>query len=60
MPSLFGRSRKGAEAFGRSWNTWVCAGEVVSTRGAAGRDLLAAHFGSEPTGVSTGHRTAWE
>ncbi|MEE2039870.1 DEAD/DEAH box helicase family protein [Nocardiopsis sp. CT-R113] len=60
VPSLFGRSRKGAEAFGRAWNTWVCAGSVVSTRSGPGREVLAAHFGGAPTGVSTGRRMAWE
>jgi superfamily II DNA or RNA helicase len=59
VPALLARNREGAAAFQRAWNRWVGGGEVVYTLGPVGREVLAAHYGTEPVEVSTGHRTAW-
>jgi hypothetical protein len=59
VPALLARNREGAVAFQRAWNRWVGGGEVVYTLSPVGREVLAAHYGTEPVEVSTGHRTAW-
>ncbi|MFC7744794.1 hypothetical protein ACFQXA_33525 [Nocardiopsis composta] len=59
VPGAFGRNREAVRAFTAAWNTWVSAGEAVYASSAAGREILAEHFGTDPTGAATARRMSW-
>ena len=59
VPELFG-NRAQRRAFTKAWNTWVSAGEPISTKTPEGTGMLAAHGGSSPLDVATASRVAWE
>ncbi|WP_017595997.1 DEAD/DEAH box helicase family protein [Nocardiopsis potens] len=59
VPGVFGRNKEAVRAFTGAWNTWVSAGEAVYAASAAGREILAEHYGTDPTGTATARRMSW-
>ncbi|UOE18172.1 DEAD/DEAH box helicase family protein [Thermobifida halotolerans] len=59
VPTLLGRSRRGAEAFARAWNRWVSAGEPVYTASPAGSRLLYTYYATDPYPSETESRLTW-
>ena len=59
VPAAFGKKRELAEAFGRSWSTWVGGDRLVYTRSPEGAAILLRERASARSDITADQVDEW-